>query len=205
MCFVEAKLELPLPQDKPAIVEYKGSVWDERWHCKSAFFIPVLDQPLSSNRYYAIKATDENKGLAFTCSSREKDAAKWCCFRLVKDAKPRQLDPRDEGILGNYGVFRFYYGMTLERRWEKVFTCRNNGNDARVAVSGSFKNEVACVGESRAEWDYKKADCEGMIWYDSCGGSVGSRREIVERMRWEEELGVGGREEAGEGREGGRV
>ncbi|KAK8500717.1 hypothetical protein V6N13_056666 [Hibiscus sabdariffa] len=62
---------------------------------KNFLFIPVLDQPLSSNRYYVIHAEGKYKGLATKCSS-EDDMADCCFTRIIQDVKPKPFDHRDE-------------------------------------------------------------------------------------------------------------
>ncbi|OVA18961.1 Protein of unknown function DUF1262 [Macleaya cordata] len=61
---------------------------------KTVWFIPVIGYPLSSNRYYVVRATGRHKGQACTCS-REEDMST-CCFRnIVNDVTPRALDHKD--------------------------------------------------------------------------------------------------------------
>ncbi|KAL4379381.1 hypothetical protein GQ457_02G038750 [Hibiscus cannabinus] len=62
---------------------------------KNFLLIPVLDQPLSSNRYYVIHAEGKYKGLASKCSS-EDDMADCCFTRIIQDVKPKPFDHRDE-------------------------------------------------------------------------------------------------------------
>ncbi|CAA0833037.1 Protein of unknown function (DUF1262 [Striga hermonthica] len=185
MCFVEAKLELPLPQDKRVIVEYKVSPDGQppRFLRGGEFGWRIVPNPYHFHLRPAggldPKLFDRLPSFDFplskSCSTPMAIGRWYCPFLFVK-----------EGNLGNRVIRLSYYGMTLERRWKKVFTCRDS-NDARVAVSGLFENEVSCVGKWRAKWDEKKVDCERMIWYESCGGRVSLRREIVEWMRWEDE------------------
>ncbi|GFQ01381.1 hypothetical protein PHJA_002282000 [Phtheirospermum japonicum] len=100
-----------------------------------------------------------------------------------------------EGTLSEQVARSMYYEVTLEQRWEKIFACRNNNNSngARVAVEVVLENEEVFVGGSKAEWNEKSVDGR-MIWYTSYGSgggrmSVGLREEIVERMKWEQEIG----------------
>ncbi|KAL0327069.1 UNVERIFIED_CONTAM: hypothetical protein Sangu_1784900 [Sesamum angustifolium] len=87
--------DLPFPQNKELTVRYTTSS-GENTHVSldPVFLIPVLNQPLSSNRYYAIVPHRKHKGEAFTCS-REEDKATCCFCRCVKDVKPRLLDPHN--------------------------------------------------------------------------------------------------------------
>ncbi|KAJ4960869.1 hypothetical protein NE237_020779 [Protea cynaroides] len=79
--------EMPFPQNKNLTVRDDDDT-DE------VYFIPVLNQPLSANRYYVIKARGPHRGEAYASSS-EDDKATCCCFNYVKDLKPRELDPDD--------------------------------------------------------------------------------------------------------------
>ncbi|XP_011070869.1 uncharacterized protein LOC105156443 [Sesamum indicum] len=87
--------DLPFPQNKELTVKYTTSSGDSTHvSLDPVFLIPVLNQPLSSNRYYAIVPHRKHKGEAFTCS-REEDKATCCFCRCVKDVKPRLLDPHN--------------------------------------------------------------------------------------------------------------
>ncbi|KAK6116392.1 hypothetical protein DH2020_049854 [Rehmannia glutinosa] len=77
-----------------------------------------------------------------------------------------------EGTLRDQMIRSMYYELTLEQRWEQIFT--------------------------KAVWDEEKV-VDGVIWFTSYGlkgerMSVGLRVEIVERMKWEQERGgwIGG-------------
>ncbi|XP_059648672.1 uncharacterized protein LOC132294726 [Cornus florida] len=91
MCFGLCKdpylQDLPFPQNKDLTVNYGSDDED-------AAFIPVLNQPLSSNQYYAIKPHGRHKGEAYTCSTEDDKIT--CCFgKSVQDVKPRPLNPHD--------------------------------------------------------------------------------------------------------------
>nr|XP_010911367.1 uncharacterized protein LOC105037392 [Elaeis guineensis] len=86
--------DLPFPQDSILTVKYSPQQ-GEKLKSKSAVvvFIPVINQPLSSNRYYVIIARGRNKGKAYTCST---EGMSICCSRGgTNDAKPRAFDHRD--------------------------------------------------------------------------------------------------------------
>ncbi|KAF5194584.1 Duf1262 family protein [Thalictrum thalictroides] len=87
--------KLPFPQNKLANVVYRTGVGNNRRVDRDkVWFIPVPDQPLSSNRYYVIRAKGKYKGQAYTCS-KEEDMAPCCFYNIVVDVKPRDLDYRD--------------------------------------------------------------------------------------------------------------
>ncbi|KAL3644617.1 hypothetical protein CASFOL_009797 [Castilleja foliolosa] len=86
---------LPFPQNKELLIWYTTYVVDKVEISEDpVFFIPVLNQPLSSNHYYAIVPHGKHKGKAFTCS-REEDKTSCCFCRCVKDVKPSPLDPHN--------------------------------------------------------------------------------------------------------------
>ncbi|XP_058114954.1 uncharacterized protein LOC131257974 [Magnolia sinica] len=86
---------LPFPQNKILTVRYiQQHGQNTMVYSDKSYFIPVLDQPLSSNRYYVIHASGKYKGNACTCS-KEEDMRKCCFCMCVNDVKPRPLDYRD--------------------------------------------------------------------------------------------------------------
>ncbi|GLT49601.1 hypothetical protein SLA2020_231490 [Shorea laevis] len=287
---------LPLPQNKKLEISYVAGVEETKTlHFLDVVFIPVLDQPLSSNRYYAIKPHGRHKGKAYT-SSKLEDSDTFCFFDSARDVAPEPLDPRNPyqqfeisiprmtlNIGGSYtaksmapvgipptflrkrgwqarastpqeyelgealGIdtalrarlprFDFsisskgpepvvvgkwycpfvfvreeplklrtsrsiYYEMTLEQKWERIFTCENDDSKSRavVEVDVVVKNEVVCVG-GREVLEEERNLAGGFMWlrgggYDGGDYSLGLSMAIVERMRWEEErVGwVGGNE-----------
>ncbi|KAI3863302.1 hypothetical protein MKW92_019784 [Papaver armeniacum] len=100
--------EFPFPQNKIVNVVYtSGSGKNRTTDTDKVWFIPVIDLPLSSNRYYVITTSGKYKGsklmvefeLDFTrqtCTcSREEDMTVCCFCNVVKDVKPRVFDHRD--------------------------------------------------------------------------------------------------------------
>ncbi|XP_043716483.1 uncharacterized protein LOC122664634 [Telopea speciosissima] len=87
--------EFPFPQNRMLTVKYEEEYGDSSWEkCFHVYFIPVLNQPLSSNKYYVIKARRKHKGEAYTSSTEENMIN--CCFcKCVKDVKTRALDHQD--------------------------------------------------------------------------------------------------------------
>ncbi|KAJ0981368.1 hypothetical protein J5N97_009623 [Dioscorea zingiberensis] len=85
--------KLPFLQNRKTEIRYTtGSGDDQRTTYDEVYFIPVVDQPLSSNLYYAIKADGRHRGKAATCS-REEDMGTCLCFNFVNDTKPFAFDP----------------------------------------------------------------------------------------------------------------
>ncbi|CAK9157332.1 unnamed protein product [Ilex paraguariensis] len=87
--------DLPFPQNKDLTLRYSSGAGENQSVSRDdVSFIPVLNLPLSSNRYYAIKPHGNHKGEAYA-SSREEDTVT-CCFGLSsRDVKSRPLDPHD--------------------------------------------------------------------------------------------------------------
>lgn len=83
---------LPFPQDR--ILKVVHTPQHEEPTVSKVWFIPVPGKPLSSNRYYVIKASGYHKGRAYTCS-RDEDI-ETCCYSSVRvDLKPKPFDHRD--------------------------------------------------------------------------------------------------------------
>lgn len=79
--------DLPLPSNKILKVDHNLN------YDSYIFAIPVINQPLSANRYYAIKA-HSHEGEAYACSKKE-DKVVGCSGRSTRDARSRTLDPQD--------------------------------------------------------------------------------------------------------------
>ncbi|KAG5521449.1 hypothetical protein RHGRI_033867 [Rhododendron griersonianum] len=72
LCKKRYLIDLPFPQNKNLTVRYSSGGGDNRHvSLHDATFIPVLNQPLSLNRYYAIKPHGSHKGEAYACSREE--------------------------------------------------------------------------------------------------------------------------------------
>ncbi|KAK2428404.1 hypothetical protein QL285_026927 [Trifolium repens] len=88
LCEDDEIIDFPFPQNKNLTMI--SSLSDST--IEAAMFLPVLNQPLSSNRYYVIKTTGKNQGKAIT-SSREDDMNTSLCCIGVDDVKPKPLEP----------------------------------------------------------------------------------------------------------------
>ncbi|TVU06062.1 hypothetical protein EJB05_49253, partial [Eragrostis curvula] len=87
--------ELPFPQNRVLTVRYTEKHGESHTTYAHAYvFMPVPDQPLSSNRYYAVVTTGSRKGLVRACS-REEDMTPCCFFRCINDAEPQPFDSAD--------------------------------------------------------------------------------------------------------------
>ncbi|KAL2904865.1 CTP synthase [Bienertia sinuspersici] len=91
--------DLPLPQNKRLFIECLhedfGDLPREYYVYNEVCLIPIINHPLSSNRYYAIKAEKRHKGKSYSSSKeQEKGTCCFCCL-YIKDVKPRCFDAED--------------------------------------------------------------------------------------------------------------
>ncbi|KAL9856337.1 hypothetical protein AtNW77_Chr1g0014731 [Arabidopsis thaliana] len=97
-CYRATLKGLPFPQNANLIVSYGSSrifLNQTITYIDPVVFIPVLDQPLSSNRYYVIKRGGKHSGKA-SANAKEEDRVPCCfCFSYVPEAKPQEADPND--------------------------------------------------------------------------------------------------------------
>ncbi|XP_028803463.1 uncharacterized protein LOC114758573 [Neltuma alba] len=274
---------LPFPQNKNLTVTYTVHVVGTGTIVlrDEVTFIPVLNQPLSSNLYYVIRRKGKHRGEASICS-KEEDLGKCLCFNFIRDIKsapvnfsdeyqqfeilkkrcgfrakssapdgfpPLFLRRRDWNLCSStpqryrlsealginpslreklppltfsssssdrsepvaagkwYCPFMFvkeegvsvkeqmkrsvFYEMTLERRWDKVFSKENSENSNEVFVGVVVKTEVAGLGDGReAVWEEGKFGEEYVMWFRSLEGGerkVGLSMATMKRMRWEQE------------------
>nr|XP_017216964.1 PREDICTED: uncharacterized protein LOC108194514 [Daucus carota subsp. sativus] len=85
---------LPFSQNKNLTTMFISGGEYSQIYYNDVSFIPVLNQSLSSNRYYVIERDGKDKGMAYACSTEEDKVT--CCFcRHVQDVKPRPFDPHD--------------------------------------------------------------------------------------------------------------
>ncbi|CAJ1932158.1 unnamed protein product [Sphenostylis stenocarpa] len=288
--FHEVK-ELPFPQNLDLKLFYRSGISLNRTtHYHHVAFIPVLNQPLSSNKYYVINLNVKNRGEAYI-NSREEDLDTFCFYNALSDAQLHRIDisdihqefeiyprrskvtfrsgfsaksvapngypPRflsrrwkvsastssdsrldeeasgvnealrarkpefkfslekmssDSVVVGKwYCPFMFikegthktlkeemrksmFYEMTLEQKWEQIFSCENENDDGMgntVNVDAVVKKEVVVI----AGWEamINEMDiAEGFLWFNSFNNvgeksSVGLSTAVVERMNWEQE------------------
>ncbi|KAG2297837.1 hypothetical protein Bca4012_009026 [Brassica carinata] len=91
LCYGRELKGLPFPQNaKLAVILH--DVGEDSYR-DPVLFIPVLDQPLSSNCYHVIIRRGKHSGESST-SAKEEDRVPRCfCFSYVPEAKPEQVDP----------------------------------------------------------------------------------------------------------------
>ncbi|CAA0307789.1 unnamed protein product [Arabidopsis thaliana] len=117
MC-TRTKIEkLPLPQDKILSVVHLDSSGNRETSVKKVLFIPALDQPLSSNRYYVVHARGRHKGKVSVCSREIEKGV--CCFPdILHDKKPKPLDPRN-----------IYQTVKINRHHDRTFYAKSVAPD----------------------------------------------------------------------------
>ncbi|XP_019098980.1 PREDICTED: uncharacterized protein LOC104772466 [Camelina sativa] len=98
-CYEGRLKGLPFPQNVKLAATYSsgggGAGGGSQTHRTPVVFIPVLDQPLSSNRYYVIQRRGKHTGKASASAKEEERVSSCCCFTYVPEAKPQQADPYD--------------------------------------------------------------------------------------------------------------
>ncbi|PON44540.1 hypothetical protein PanWU01x14_266180 [Parasponia andersonii] len=97
---------LPFPQNK--VVNIADCDYSQ-----DVVFVPVLNHPLSSNRYFAIVPYCRYKGEAFT-SSKEENMGTSCFGRHIQDVKTRPLDPSDAYQQFEIITEKHHYGFTAK-------------------------------------------------------------------------------------------
>ncbi|KAL8161408.1 hypothetical protein V2J09_012897 [Rumex salicifolius] len=105
---------------------------------------------------------------------------KWHCpFMFVKEGKLK------EQIRSST-----YYHLSLEQRWEKIWSCNNEGREGngRVDVDVVIGRKSVKLHGMEAEEDAKISD-DGFVWFVSKieREKVGISCILVERILWEEE------------------
>ncbi|KAG9448684.1 hypothetical protein H6P81_008649 [Aristolochia fimbriata] len=111
--------DFPFPQNRILAVEYTQSNGQSTsTYRDKVLFVPVIGQPLSANRYYAIRAQGKHKGKACTCSTEE-DMGICCICTYIKDVKPQPFD-----------LTNIYQRMQIRRR--------SSGFVARSVVENGF-------------------------------------------------------------------
>ncbi|KAJ7954013.1 DUF1262 family protein [Quillaja saponaria] len=92
LCKRDELKDLPFPQNKNLELYYRaGLSLNRTTHYHHVAFIPVLDQPLSSNRYYVIQQYGKHRGEAYT-NLKEEDIGTCCLFNCVYDESTQPLD-----------------------------------------------------------------------------------------------------------------
>ncbi|RDX84449.1 hypothetical protein CR513_34496, partial [Mucuna pruriens] len=145
-----------------------------------------LREALGSNDSLRSKLPDFNFPLS-NDSSESVAVGKWYCpFMFLK-----------EGMrLKEQMKISTFYEVTLEQRWEKVFSKETNGDGGEdhraVLIDIAVQTQVAKVAEMEAIWDENGVGDERVVWFKSFGDmasdtSVGLSLEIVDGMKWEQE------------------
>ncbi|XP_058068238.1 uncharacterized protein LOC131217342 [Magnolia sinica] len=172
---------LPFPQNKILRVRCTKNYGDGRTvYSDKAYFIPVLDQPLSSNRYYVIPAGWKYKGKHSTSVV----VGKWYIpFMFIKEEGTSSKDQMKNSM---------FYEIYLEQMWDEIHmeTTTVSGKEAATRVADGLKwvsgppNSTG-VGLSMAVVDKMK-------WEACRGGWIEGKEKDVRVGRMEEFEGVNG-------------
>jgi hypothetical protein len=139
-----------------------------------------LSQALGSNDSLRFQLPDFNFRLS-TNQSESVIVGKWYCpFMFVKE----RIKIKEQMKLS------MFYELTLEQRWEKIFSKENSG-ESNVLVDVVIQTEVAKVGGREAVWDENRL-VDGVLWFKTVEDvgeetSVGLCLEVVEGMKWEQQ------------------
>jgi hypothetical protein len=137
-----------------------------------------LSQALGSNDSLRSKLPNFNFSIFNDCSESVVVGKWYCPFMFVK-----------EGInLKEQMKMSVFYELTLEQRWEKIFSKENeNSGEGGVLVDVAIQTEVAKVEGKDAVWDENRL-VDGVLWFKSVEEkSVGLSLEVIEGMKWEQE------------------
>ncbi|XP_024008119.1 uncharacterized protein LOC18993523 isoform X2 [Eutrema salsugineum] len=153
-CYEGRLKGLPFPQNVKLTATYGSGGQNNTSESTAVVFIPVLDQPLSSNRYYVIQRRGKHTGCF--------------CFTYVPDAKPQQLaDPYD--IYQQFEIHQhqsyssFYYATSVATNGVPPSYLKRKGWSVGYSTSQDFglrddakgvniklrsDSELTCVGKS---------------------------------------------------------
>jgi len=137
-----------------------------------------LSEALASNDSLRSKLPDFNFPLT-NDRSESVIVGKWYCpFMFVKEGM----------TLKEQMEISLFYELTLEQRWEKIFTKENeNSEKNNVLVDVVIQTEDAKVEGKDVIWDENKL-VDGVLWFKSVEEkSVGLSLEVVKGMKWEQE------------------
>ncbi|KAK7275140.1 hypothetical protein RIF29_16248 [Crotalaria pallida] len=142
-----------------------------------------FDEALGSNDSLRALLPDFNFPLSNDISESV-IVGKWYCPFMFVNEGMRLKDQIKKSV---------FYKLTLEQRWEKIFSKENSdiGEDF-VVVDVIIPTEVAKVAGRDVVWD-ENGVIDKVIWFKSFDDNVGAmtrvglRWEIIERMKWEQE------------------
>jgi len=134
-----------------------------------------LSQALGSNDSLRSKLPNFNFSV-LNDRSESVVVGKWYCpFMFVKERMNLKEQMKKS----------VFYELTLEQRWEKIFSKENSG-EGGMLVDVIIQTEVAKVEGKDAVWDENRL-VDGVLWFKSVEEkSVGLSLEVVEAMKWEQ-------------------
>ncbi|CAH2037920.1 unnamed protein product [Thlaspi arvense] len=159
---------LPFPQNVKLTVTYSSGGENNSTESTPVVFIPVLDQPLSSNRYYVIQRRGKHTGKASASAKEEERVSSCFCFTYVPEAKPQQADPYDiyqqfeiqprssslfysATSVATNGVPPYYLkrkGWSVGYSTSQDFGLKDDAKGVNTKLRLDSDSELACVGKS---------------------------------------------------------
>ncbi|KAE9605642.1 hypothetical protein Lal_00024852 [Lupinus albus] len=142
--------ELPFPQNMNLELFYRSGISLNRaTHYHHVAFIPVLNQPLSSNKYYVIQHNGKHKGEAYI-NSKEDDLDTFCFYNSVSDEPLHPLDTRN-----TYQEFEIYHRRS-KVTFRSGFSAKSVAPDGypprflstRWKLSASASDDSSSIGEA---------------------------------------------------------
>ncbi|KAG6654034.1 hypothetical protein CIPAW_05G117900 [Carya illinoinensis] len=147
-----------------------------------------LGEALGLDTTLRARLPDFNFPLSYKSSQNVVVGMWYSPFMFIKEGTPKDQMTRS-----------MYYEITLEQKWEQVFSCENSESQSNVVVVDAIlqREEVLIAGMEVVDLNV----VDGVMWFKSFGNgggevSVGLSMLVVERMKWEQKrVGwVGGNE-----------
>lgn len=173
--------DLPFPQNLNLELFYRSGISLNRTtHYHHVAFIPVLNQPLSSNKYYVINLSGKERGKAYI-NSKEEDLDTFCFYNAVSDVPLHSIDisdthqefeiyPRRSKVTFRGGFSaksvapNGYPPRFLSRRWK--VSASTSSESSLVETSGL--NEALRASKPEFKFSLAKKSSESVVvgkWY----------------------------------------
>ncbi|KAL1202375.1 hypothetical protein V5N11_008980 [Cardamine amara subsp. amara] len=166
-CYEGTLKGLPFPQNVKLAATYSSGGEDQTTDRTPVVFIPVLDQPLSSNRYYVVQRRGKHTGKASASAKEEERVSSCFCFSYVPEVKPREADPYDIyqqfEIHQGRGSSRYYSATSVasdgvppdylkRKSWSVSYSTSQDfglSDDAKgINTKLRLDSELTCLGKS---------------------------------------------------------
>ncbi|XP_027362170.1 uncharacterized protein LOC113869867 [Abrus precatorius] len=173
--------ELPFPQNLNLELFYRSGISLNRTtHYHHVAFIPVLNQPLSSNKYYVIQLNGKKRGEVYI-SSKEEDLETFCFYNAVADVPLHPIDISDthqefeiyprrskvtlrSGFSAESVAPNGYPPRFLSRRWK---VSASTSSDSRLGEASGV-NQALRASKPEFKFSLAKESSENVVvgnWY----------------------------------------